>query len=358
MPQDSEHVQSRIAVLIPGIMGSTLTYQGKPLWTENIRENYAMIRRNSSLLRWTGERADAQLWKTVYLFGFPVAQLWAKTLSYLAGRKTLIPTVVECGYDWRMSLQDSCKDVLKHVEQQIGRKLDVPAATNDQRLVVITHSMGGLLIRVAIGSGRLHLSQVDRVIHFAPPLLGAPVAFRSLVASATLPFLNELMSFGRFKNYDKFLKMVYETFRTFPSLYELLPPVQVPFIRDSSYRRTNPLSESYLNPTMSTHAINTHAILAKADQDLYQANARVFSIFSEFNSDHTTDLEYRAQAVSAPESSYRILERWESAYGDGTVLAESAQFSIASESLPVSNVVHAYMPNTKTAVELLLACGV
>jgi Lecithin:cholesterol acyltransferase len=359
--RDTSISGARIAVLIPGIMGSTLAYPNQPLWSDDIYVNYALLRENPYLLTWTGRRADAQLWRTVYfLKRLRVVRkhLWGRTLSYLAKRAQGINQVIECGYDWRESLQESCKHVVALIENSVGRALDTTSNNEDPRLVFITHSMGGLLLRVAIGAGRLHLSQIDRIVHYAPPLLGAPVAFRSLVEKASLPYLNEIVGFTRLMNRDKFVSLVYEAFRTFPSLYELLPPSHVTYVRDHRYHIVNPLSGGTLNSQLTSHAVNTHAILAKADQDLYQAGIQVFTIYSQFNSAHKTDMEYRVQPLGPPSNSYQINESWDSLYGDGTVLAESASSSIASTSLKVADVDHAYMADTQLAVNFLSGCGV
>src|SRR5215831_3069248 len=106
-------------------MGSTLAYPNQLLWGENIYDNYALLSRNPYLLRWTGQRAEAQLWKTVYfLKGVVRKHLWARTLSYLQNRAQNLAQIVECGYDWRESLQDSSKYVIRLVEEETRHKLN------------------------------------------------------------------------------------------------------------------------------------------------------------------------------------------------------------------------------------------
>lgn len=348
---------NRTIIVIPGIMGSTLAYGSQGIWTDHIRENYRLLTRNPSLLRWTGRAADAQFWKTVHVMkGLPFLKmpLWRETLKYLEQNPT--NRVIECPYDWRQSIRDSCRTVVTHVQSASGLTLEEPASASDSPLVVLTHSMGGLLFRVALALGLIHPTHIQLVVHMAPPFLGAPVAFRSLVDRTTLPFLNEYLWLTRFMNYPQFMEIMYDCFRTFPSMYELLPPEQIAFLHDDQYRKESPFVHTQFDAGLMAGATRTHQLLNVGDARLVGTPIKVFTIFSESNMNKATEMEYRVRTLGS--NSYEILETYSSAFGDGTVLSNSARWSQVSKRLPLVGVNHAAMPNNKFAVQLLRSCGI
>lgn len=81
------------------------------------------------------------------------------------------------GYDWRGSNRDSGKDLLNTVKLVLNA---VPAA---KQVVVVTHSMGGLVCRSALLDGML--DKVGGVVHTVQPSCGAPVAYRRFHTGAT-----------------------------------------------------------------------------------------------------------------------------------------------------------------------------
>lgn len=345
----------RFVVVIPGIMGSTLSYGNQPVWTDNIRENYNLLKNSSSQLQWTGQVAEAEMWKEVrlsMLLFSVMLPLWSETLDYLSKKKEY--SIIECPYDWRQSLQDSCQTVFSHIAKTLN--VDLKQESSNAALVVLTHSMGGLLFRVGFALGLIHPSHIERVVHMAPPLLGAPVAFRSLVEKTTLPLLNEYVRFMRFQNKLRFTNLMYKCFRTFPSMYELLPPKSIAFIHNRTFHWDSPFNQNQFSQQLMANAVKTHQLLNDAESLLARANVRVFTIFSEFNTRKTTDRGYLVETVGT--DSYNILDKYPASLGDGTVLSDSARASLLSQQLPIHDIEHASMPNSKHAVKLLRSCGV
>lgn len=81
------------------------------------------------------------------------------------------------GYDWRGTNRDSGKDLHNTVKIVLDT---IPAA---KQVVIVTHSMGGLVCRSALLDGML--DKVGGVVHTVQPSCGAPVAYRRFHTGAT-----------------------------------------------------------------------------------------------------------------------------------------------------------------------------
>ncbi len=103
--------------------------------------------------------------------------------------------VYACGYDWRQSNTDSADTLLARV--QLVRK-NHPLA---QKIIVVSHSMGGLVTRAALKKGLD--SSVLGVVHTVLPAEGAVVAYRRFFTGARGPLgdspgpLNDIMGGNR-----------------------------------------------------------------------------------------------------------------------------------------------------------------
>ena len=347
---------TRYVAIVPGIMGSTLSYPGGEIWGSNILQNYRRLSKSSTELRWVGTKAKAQLWRTVGVVPTVQIRLWDKTLTYLAKHPHLSQSrVIECPYDWRQSLQASSADIVRVLEDRIGRSLNVPPGSHSERVTLLTHSMGALAIRVAIGQKLLDPGWIDRIIHMAPPLQGAPVAFRSLLYKTTLPFLNETVRICHLVNYHRLVKYLFEAFQTFDSIYELMPPKDNKFLVEAGTKRSNPLDGGWFDNDRVRKTIQTHALIAVSHSILQSAGTKVFSIFTKDHSASRTDWEY----VIREKTREIVKDPFSPHEGDGTVpnySADVAQYP-GCYPLPIANVAHMKMPNSTSAVHLLKGCG-
>jgi hypothetical protein len=346
---------TRYVAIVPGIMGSTLSYPNGEIWGDNIFQNYRRLSKSSTQLRWVGTKAKAQLWKTVGVVPPFHIRLWHKTLNYLAAHPELPQSrVIECPYDWRQSLQGSSADIVRLLEVSIGRSLNGPPGLHSERITILTHSMGALAIRVAIGQRLLDPGWIDRIIHMAPPLQGAPVAFRSLIYRTTLPFLNETVRILHFVNYHRMVKYLFEAFQTFDSIYELMPPQDNKFLVEAGTKRSNPLDGGWFDSVRVEKAMQTHAFIAESHTILQSSKIPVFSIFTKDHSGSRTDWEYVIL-----EKSHEIKDPFSPHEGDGTVPSYSADVAqyTGCHPLPIPNVSHMKMPNSTSAVDLLKGCG-
>ena len=164
---------------------------------------------------------------------------------------------VKFAYDWRESLMN--------VARSLRSQLDVHAPKN-ARFVFLTHSMGGLVVRIALALKVLQPKNVDRIIHIGSPLQGAPMAFRSAYGKALLPMLSELTKLFHWKNADQFFKHLLDNVRTFPSIYQLMPPRRYPYLFYSPSHRSNPLDEPAIPDEFRKVAQVAHDLIEESDK--------------------------------------------------------------------------------------------
>jgi hypothetical protein len=211
--------------------------------------------------------------------------------------------------------------------------------------------MGGLVARVAVGSGAIHPSWIDSMIYIGSPLKGAPVAFRAAYDRMTLPFINEFTRLLRWRNTALFIQHLYACFRTFPSLYQLMPHEGHPYIGYTASELWNPLSDDVVPREFRSAAHECQSMLAVGSRTLVAAQTRVLSICTHVNATHPTDLFYRVEEVTGEHPAYRILETLgTTVQGDGTVPRESAA---TGTTYHVQNVDHAYLCNNKHVADIL-----
>lgn len=340
--------RKRIAVLVPGILGSVLEDSaGGQIWSDNLYSNYRNLLDNPGLLNWSGNKAAASLLKDVHL-GFPLSgiSLWRSVYKGVRfpGDFETSPYVHEFGYDWRQSNVESAHDLAAWLTRLLGCSVsEPPSPEQDRRITFIMHSMGGLVVRLAIATRVIHLQWVDRMIHIGSPLAGAPSAFGSLFGGADiLPLLSLLLDSRYLKNRHQFLHLLQDCIRTTESIFELLPRSQQPYVHYSVLNRANPLQENFIGARQRQLATNAHALLDQAAAMMRAANLPSFTIYTYWHPTKKTNIEYRVEPCTG---GYRILEvTGMTSYGDGKVPDASARGDITVDhSIPVYGVTHSAM---------------
>ena len=114
------------------------------------------------------------------------------------------------GYDWRQPNATSAERLKSRVDEILD---DTGAST----VVFVTHSMVGIVARAAMLNGTFRDKKVSGAVHIGQPVLGAPSAYRRLVAGLTEDLDGNLASLLR----DKAESVA--VMSGVPSVFELLP---------------------------------------------------------------------------------------------------------------------------------------
>ena len=357
----------RIAVLVPGIMGSILErsdYYGgtQTIWGENLTANYRTLINNPGVLKWADNPADARLMRFVnvdaeipladWRVPFRKLDIWGRVIQFLNARSD-VETTVEFGYDWRGPLVDSANRLINWLKA--NGQVDLASERSDDAppFLFITHSMGGLVVRIAIANGKIHHSWVDKIIHIGTPLKGSPSAFRTAYEGLSLPLFREIFGLVRRKNRAAFEHHLLDCIRTFPSLYHLLPPREVPYLYYSQSSRSNPLRERSMSNEHRSIASECHETLERAQEIIANQRIKVSTIYTEVHAGRQTELEYRVTPLADGRGYTVDGVHARSDYGDGTVPADSARGELPVRGLSVINVDHMVMCNNDKVVECL-----
>jgi hypothetical protein len=359
-------MKTRVAVVVPGIMGSVLYYanasgQRHEIWSENFLQNYDRLLSNPAVLRWNGRPAESSLLENIYVshfLPFPKVRIWKKLLQHLEGHGEFRndDQMLKYSYDWRQSLLETAQHLGQRLDQHANRLIGQQSVPHtDVRFVFLTHSMGGLVVRLALALNVLDPAAIDRIVHIGSPLEGAPVAFHSAYKSGSLPLLKELSDLFHWKNKEDFFSNLLDNVRSFPSIYQVMPPANQNYLFYTWSHRSNPLTEGCMPADKRQLANEAHQRLREAKEMIIKHNIETFSIYTESHHQRDTDLEYRVQQLGAPNPGYEVTAvHARTDRGDGTVPELSAKGSDYScKPNPVVNVSHAYMCNNKKVVQLL-----
>jgi len=125
-------------------------------------------------------------------------------------------TVIMHQYDWRRSLSDLAAQFAARVR-----------ADGTGQIMIVAHSMGGLIARAAMALPGMH--RVQRLIALGVPQCGSFGAVQAL--RGTYPVVRRLAALDREHDAEALAAQV---FGSFPSLYQLLPPQQRPDLLDAA----------------------------------------------------------------------------------------------------------------------------
>jgi pimeloyl-ACP methyl ester carboxylesterase len=203
---------AQVAVLVPGIMGSELWLSDDLIWPGSVSELLLPYAKMAELLR-----PDLRVGDVIRSFSISsqyqdlIDDLTACGFSEAAAP----PTLVVFPYDWRKS------NALP--AEALADRLDAIAAAHgaDTEVLLIAHSMGGLISRYYLESGRFAgrpgFAAVKWLITLGTPHRGSPLALTAAMGLEKRLFLNA----------DQVLQVASDP--RYPSLYELLPPAGEPF---------------------------------------------------------------------------------------------------------------------------------
>lgn len=194
--------------VVPGIMGSRLKLHGELIWPGTVLN--AIVTRYDKLdaLRDPAVVPDGLIEKVFVFAQYENLLEDLERLGFVRG-----DTLLACAYDWRKSNQDSAGT--------LARILDDAATRHpDAEITIIAHSMGGLVARYYLESGRFTgpaFARVKRLISLGVPHFGAPKALGAVLGLEQMAFLQP----------DQVQTLAADP--RYPSAYELLPHLGQPF---------------------------------------------------------------------------------------------------------------------------------
>ena len=260
-----------LLVIIPGIMGSVLTKNGKDVWglsSEAIIGNLLSLGRNVKQLQLPdglgdnepndGVQATRLMPDLHSLPGLWTIDGYSKLIKGLRSRFTLTDiTEQQAGnlllfpYDWRLSNIVSANQLAQNASQALER-WRTHSHNPDAKLVLICHSMGGLVARwfLEIEGGR---EITRRLITIGTPYQGSINALDTLVNGFSIDL-------------GPLRVNLTELVRSFPSTYQLLPTYPSIDVGNGLVQKLKDLSVPHLELPRVKEAAHFHQRISDAVQ--------------------------------------------------------------------------------------------
>ena len=210
-----------VVVVIPGITGSVLQRDGKDVWAVSLQAGWHAAvsggRRLKGLeLRADGSddgiRATALMPKAHLVPGLVRIDGYSRLLEMLEETFEIVRdgdgrelNLIPFPYDWRRDNRDAARRLGDTVEERLAAWRRHPQGASDAQVIVMGHSMGGLVARYWI------------------ECLGGWRSCRALITFGT-PHRGSPNSIGYLANgYKKLWVDLTQAMRSFPSVHQLLP---------------------------------------------------------------------------------------------------------------------------------------
>lgn len=206
---------TQAAIVIPGIMGSVLTRNGKVIWPGSAAEILLPYSHFDDLKKLDVEAVDVI--RTVSISNVYLSLLDdLEACDFREKAEADVPqTLFLCPYDWRRDNALAAERLAELVEHVSGRFPD------GVEITLIAHSMGGLVSRYYLESGKFNgrggFDKIKLLVTMGTPHRGSPLALTAALGQEKRVFLNA-------KQVQEIASMP-----EFPSLYQLLPPPGEPF---------------------------------------------------------------------------------------------------------------------------------
>jgi pimeloyl-ACP methyl ester carboxylesterase len=205
---------NRVAVLIPGIMGSELRLGGQRIWPGPLVDLVLPYKLMPQLLSPDLVATDViRTYATTTQYKALIDDLGTLGFGEADGSLVIFP------YDWRQANEVSAAALADVLDKALE------ARGNDAEFILLGHSMGGLVARYYLESGKFAdrpaLARVVRFLALATPHRGAPLAFHRILGQEKALWLSAAQ--------------VREAANDprYPSAYQLMPPPTEPFAWNS-----------------------------------------------------------------------------------------------------------------------------
>lgn len=327
-------------VVVPGIMGSELRLRELGpnkvpiptlVWGEDLNVIWKTLAKKPNCLSSTEITAGKVL---RHIQGFPLPRrrpLYGPLLEHLKDTYDLQENInlFAFGYDWRCCNRKSAS--------QLADLLRTRTQEND-RVVLIGHSMGGLVCRALLLNPEFQdvRSRVSKLIQLGTPVSGSAKAFFSLKRHIKLNRPFDLMLRARQTLRPRLYYDLYSSLSRCEAIFQLMPPTKERIIFDLA-------GEQYSALDMRLWQQDLHELIegANALHELVQS-ATSDDIYSIYSTDIETDLGYmiddssKVPAISMPP-----------AKGDGTVSVSSASTATSETNRVVfSRIAHDDLPRS------------
>lgn len=257
-----------LVVVLPGITGSTLHQNGKTVWEPSggaVLNAIVTLGHNLKKLQLPdgigdGHPGDGVEPKALMPDLHLVPGLWSPIQGYTGLLQRLgrmreqgkVGKVLPVPYDWRLSNRFNGQRLAGIVADELGSWRDSDPARRDAQLVIVCHSMGGLVARWFLEQcGGAALTR--KLITLGTPYRGAARAVDQLVNGAPTklgPLSVDLSAFTR----------------SMPSLYQLLPEYACVVDEGGVMRRLDEIATPGLVTARRDDALRFHRDLAAAEE--------------------------------------------------------------------------------------------
>ena len=307
----------KVAVVVPGIMGSQLELNGEVIWPGSIWNLIGSYKKMKELM-------DPNLVATDLIRNFSVSEQYEGLIEDLQkcgfSETTKPATLVICAYDWRKDNRESAKTLADRIDTAVAAN---GGAANCE-VSIIGHSMGGLISRYYLESGdftgRPGIAAVKRLLTLGTPHRGSPLALCAAMGLEKRLFLSA----------DQVKQLVND--ERYPALYQLMPPPGEPFVWNEDKVSEYGEMDVY-DPTLA-QALGLVAKNLQAAKDFHakldmtkrpQYNGKPVRYFFFVGTRQTTISAVTLLSIGA--SKYRLRRTELEDSGDGTVPAWSGSIT-------------------------------
>lgn len=245
---------NKVAILVPGIMGSVLELNGEVIWPGSVWSLLGTYKKMTELM-------DPNLVATDVIRSVSISDQYEDLIEdlnlcgYREGSSP--PTLVICPYDWRKDNRDAAKILAAKIDTAVADH----GGDENCEVAIIAHSMGGLVSRYYLESGDFAanpgLKAVKLLITLGTPHRGSPLALSAAIGLEKRVFLSA-----------KQVQVLVNDAR-YPALYQLMPPPGEPFAWNEDRKTEFEVMDVY-DPTLAA-ALNLNADNLKAAKEFHSA---------------------------------------------------------------------------------------